>query len=109
MFRKLQKARFETPGGVTRPKQEKVFGSGRGILLDGNTKARLNASMQGYPCYRQQGQHRGPITRAYMEVVEAMLFGFHNSKTGLRFPRYEALVEGEMLPRYASEQIKPLL
>ena len=32
-----------------------------------------------------------------------MLFGFHNSKTGLRFPRYEALVEGEMLPRYASE------
>jgi hypothetical protein len=44
-------------------------------------------------CYQQQGQHRGPITRAYMEVVEAMLFGFHKSKTGLCFPSDEAIVE----------------
>ena len=28
-----------------------------------------------------------------MEVFEAMLFGFHNSKTGLCFPSYEAIAD----------------
>jgi hypothetical protein len=71
-----------------------VFGPARGIPLDGNAKARLKAFVQGYNArYRQQGQHRGPITRAYMEVFEAMLFGFHNSKTGLCFPSYETIAE----------------
>jgi hypothetical protein len=77
-----------------RPRREKLFGPARGIPLDGNAKARLKAFVQGYNArYRQQGQHRGPITRAYMEVFEAMLFGFHNSKTGLCFPSYEAIAE----------------
>ena len=77
-----------------RPRREKVFGPARGIPLDGNAKARLKAFVQGYNAkHRQKGQHRGPITRAYMEVFEAMLFGFHNSKTGLCFPSYEAIAE----------------
>ena len=77
-----------------RPRREKVFGPARGIPLDGNAKARIKAFVQGYNArYRQKGQHRGPITRAYMEVFEAMLCGFHNSKTGLCFPSYEAIAE----------------
>jgi hypothetical protein len=77
-----------------RPRREKVFGPARGIPLDGNAKARIKAFVQGYNArYRQKGQHRGPITRAFMEVFEAMLFGFHNSKTGLCFPSYEAIAE----------------
>ena len=77
-----------------RPRREKVFGPARGIPLDGNAKARIKAFVHGYNArYRQKGQHRGPITRAYMEVFEAMLFGFHNSKTGLCFPSYEAIAE----------------
>jgi hypothetical protein len=77
-----------------RPRREKVFGPAKGIPLDGNAKARLKAFVQGYNAkHRQQGQHRGPITRAYMEVFEAMLFGFHNSKTGLCFPSYEAIAD----------------
>jgi helix-turn-helix protein len=77
-----------------RPRREKVFGPARGIPLDGNAKARLKAFVLGYNAqHRQQGQHRGPITRAIMEVFEAMLFGFHNSKTGLCFPSYEAIAE----------------
>jgi hypothetical protein len=77
-----------------RPRREKVFGPARGIPLDGNAKARIKACVQGYNArYRQKGQHRGPITRAYMEVFEAMLWGFHNSKTGLCFPSYEAIAE----------------
>jgi hypothetical protein len=71
-----------------------VFGPARGIPLDGNAKARIKAFVQGYNArYRQEGQHRGPITRAIMEVFEAMLFGFHNSRSGLCFPSYEAIAE----------------
>lgn len=79
---------------MSKAKREKMFGAARGIPLDGNAKARIKAFVQGYNAkHRQEGQHRGPITRAYMEVFEAMLFGFHNSKTGLCFPSYEAIAE----------------
>lgn len=77
-----------------RPRREKVFGPARGIPLDGNAKARLKAYVQGYNArHKQPGQHHGPITRAYMDVFEALLWGFHNSKTGLCFPSYEAIAE----------------
>jgi Helix-turn-helix domain len=71
-----------------------VFGPARGIPLDGNAKARVKAFVQGYNARRKQPrQHHGPITRAYMDVFEAMLFSFHNSKSGLCFPSYEAIAE----------------
>jgi hypothetical protein len=40
---------------------------------------------------KQPRQHRGPITRAFMEVLEALLWGFHNSRDGRCFPSYEAI------------------
>ena len=36
-------------------------------------------------------QHRGPITRAFLDVLEALLWGFHNSRDGRCFPSYEAI------------------
>ena len=39
----------------------------------------------------EPGQHRGPITRAFLEVLEALLWGFHNSRTGCCFPSYETI------------------
>ena len=41
--------------------------------------------------HRQPGQHRGPLTRATVEVLEALLWGFHNAHTGACFPSYEAI------------------
>ena len=77
-----------------RPRREKLFGAARGIPLDRNAKARIIAYAQGYNArMKQPGQHRGPITRAFMEVLEALLWGFHNSKTGLCFPSYESIAE----------------
>ena len=41
--------------------------------------------------HRQPGQHKGPITRAFLEVLEvleALLWGFHNNRTGCCFPSY---------------------
>ena len=42
---------------------------------------------------RQPGQHRGPITRAFLDVLQALLWGFHNSRTGCCFPSYERIAE----------------
>jgi helix-turn-helix protein len=75
-----------------RPRREEVFGPARGIPLDRNAKARIKVYVQGYNArYRQPGQHHGPITRAFMDVFEALLWGFHNSRDGRCFPSYEAI------------------
>jgi hypothetical protein len=73
-------------------KREKTFGPGRCIPLDGNAKARIQAYAKAWNArHKQPGQHRGPITRAFMEVLEALLWGFHNAKTGCCFPSYESI------------------
>ena len=42
---------------------------------------------------RQLGQHKGPITRTFLEVLGALLMGFHNSRSGVCFPSYETIAE----------------
>ena len=75
-------------------RREKVFGEARGIPLDRNAKVRILVYARGYNArYRQRGQHRGPITRAFMEVLEALLWGFHNAKDGRCFPSYESIAK----------------
>jgi Helix-turn-helix domain len=77
-----------------RPTREKVFGEARGIPLDRNAKVRIMVYARGYNArYRQRGQHHGPITRAFMEVLETLLWGFHNAKDGRCFPSYESLAK----------------
>ncbi len=78
-----------------RPRREKVFGPARGIPLDRNAKVRVIAYARAWSAkHRQPGQHqRGPLTRAFQEVLEALLYGFHNSGSGLCFPSYEAIAE----------------
>ena len=34
---------------------------------------------------------KGPITRTFLDVLEALLWGFHNSRSGVCFPSYEAI------------------
>ena len=75
-------------------RREKVFGPGRAIPLDKNAKARVWAYAQGYTAlHRRKGQHRGPLTRAYLDVLKKLLWGFHNAETGRCFPSYEAIAE----------------
>jgi hypothetical protein len=63
-----------------------VFGPGRVVRLDRNAKARVLAYARAWGArHRQPGQHRGPITRAFLEVLEALLRGFHNSQSGCCF------------------------
>jgi hypothetical protein len=73
-------------------RREKVFGKGRCRPLDRNAKVRITAYAQAWTArHKQPGQHRGPLTRAYLEVLEALLWGFHNSRDGRCFPSYETI------------------
>ncbi len=75
-----------------RPRREKVFGPGQGIALDRNAKARVMVYARAWSAkHRRPGQHRGPLTRAFLEVLEALLWGFHNSRDGRCFPSYESI------------------
>jgi hypothetical protein len=75
-------------------RREKVFGAGRAVPLDRNAKARITAYARAWSHqHRQPGQHRGPITRAFLDVLSALLWGFHNSRTGCCFPSYERIAE----------------
>ena len=77
-----------------RPRREKIYGDAPGIPLDRNAKARVMAFARGWNAkHRQPGQHRGPLTRAMMEVLEALLWGFHNAASGKCFPSYETIAE----------------
>ena len=74
--------------------RDKVFGPGRAVPLDRNAKARIMAYARAWSRRnRRPGQHRGPITRAFLDVLEALLWGFHNSRTGICFPSYERIAE----------------
>jgi hypothetical protein len=73
-------------------RREKVFGPGRAVPLDGNAKARIAAYARAWSARNKQPrQHKGPITRTFLEVLEALLWGFHNSRSGCCFPSYEAI------------------
>ena len=72
--------------------REKVFGPGRAVPLDRNAKARIAAYARVWSARnRRPGQHKGPITRAFLEVLGVLLWGFHNSRSGCCFPSYETI------------------
>ena len=80
------------PGGFRR--REKVFGHGGGQPLDRNAKARIMVYARAWSArHKRPGQHRGPLTRATLEVLEALLWGFHNSRDGRCFPSYETIAK----------------
>ena len=91
-------------------RREKVFGQGRCQPLDRNAKARIGAYARAWSAgHKRPGQHRGPLTRAYLEVLEALLWGFHNSRDGRCFPSYEAIAKRAQCCRdTVAEAIKAL-
>jgi len=75
-----------------RGRREKMFGPGRAVPLDRNAKARIEAYVKGYNARtKQPRQHCGPITQAFQRVLRALLWAFHNSRSGCCFPSYEAI------------------
>jgi hypothetical protein len=95
---------------MIRPRREKVFGPGRGAPLDRNAKVRIMAYARAWSArHRQPGQHKGPITRAFLDVLQALLWGFHNSRSGVCFPGYEAIAaKAECARSTVAEALKVL-
>jgi hypothetical protein len=91
-------------------RREKVFGPGRAVPLDRNAKVRIMAYARAWSArQRRPGQHRGPITRAFLEVLEALLWGFHNSRSGCCFPGYAAIAgKAECARSTVAEALKVL-
>ena len=82
-----------------RPRREKVFGAGRPRALDRNAKVRIMARARALKVKTKKGEHYGALTAKDCDVLEALLWLFHNCKTGLCFPSYEFnRRQGEMLP-----------
>jgi hypothetical protein len=93
-----------------RARREKVFGPGRAVPLDRNAKARVAAYARAWSrLHAQPGQHRGPITRAFLDVLGALLWGFHNSRSGCCFPSYERIAgQAECARSTVAEALKVL-
>jgi hypothetical protein len=90
--------------------REKVFGPGWAVPLDRNAKARIAAYARAWSARNcRPGQHRGPITRAFLDVLQALLWGFHNSRSGACFPSYAAIAtKAECARRTVAEALRVL-
>ena len=75
-------------------RRQKVFGPGQSVPLDRNAKCRIAAYARAWSArHRHSGQHKGPITRTFLDVLQALLWGFHNSGSGICFPSYAAIAD----------------
>jgi hypothetical protein len=73
-------------------RREKIFGPGPCAPMDRNAKIRIEAYARAWNAQRKRkGRPHGPLTRLAMAVFKALLWDFHNSKTGRCFPSYEAI------------------
>jgi hypothetical protein len=90
--------------------REKVFGPGWAVPLDRNAKARIAAYAHAWSASNcRPGQHRGPITRAFLDVLQALLWGFHNSRSGACFPSYDRIAaKAECCRRTVAEALRVL-
>ena len=87
-------------GRTSRPKRDKVFGEGKAIPLDRNAKARIWAyALARTAKLRRPGQHRGPLSRATLDVLRTLLWHFHNRTTGRCFPSYERIADSARVHR----------
>ena len=74
-------------------RREKLFGDGRPVPLDRNGKARLMVLARALMRRTEKGRAYGAITAKALAVLEALLWGFHNARSGLCFPGYARIAE----------------
>ena len=74
-------------------RREKVFGRATGRPLDREAKVRIMTRARGLLRAVEPGKHYGPLTAKAVAVLEAMLWGFHNARSGQCMPSYETIAE----------------
>jgi hypothetical protein len=80
-------------GSGPRQRREKVFGLGRPRALDRNAKVRIMHWARCLSRRTEMGKAYGVVTAKALAVLEALLWAFHNAKSGLCFPSYEKIAE----------------
>jgi hypothetical protein len=91
-LRANQRESLRSPAFTPRRPRRKRFREIQGIPHDRNAKARIWSHAKYYNAeHRREGQHRGPITWAAFRVLRALLWGFHNGKSGKCHPSYESI------------------
>ena len=92
-----------------RKRREKLFGDGRPRPMDRNAKARVMVYARALMRRTEAGKAYGEITAKALSVLEALLWSFHNAKSGLCFPSYERIAEAACCARSTvAEAIKAL-
>ena len=92
-----------------RPRREKCFGDGRPRPMDRNAKVRVMTFARALMRRTEPGKHYGAITAKAFAVLEVLLWGFHNARSGLCFPSYETIAAKAVCARSTvCEAIKAL-
>ena len=92
-----------------RPRREKLFGMGRPRPMDRNAKARVMVYARALMRRTEPGKAYGAITAKALAVLEALLWDFHNARSGLCFPSYDKIAEAAGSARSTvAEAIKAL-
>jgi AraC-like DNA-binding protein len=97
------------PRGSASPLREKMFGMGRPRPLDRNAKVRIMHWGRCLARRTEKGKAYGQVTAKALAVLEALLWAFHNAKSGLCFPSYETIAEAAHCARSTvAEALKAL-
>jgi hypothetical protein len=92
-----------------KPCREKVFGDGRPRPMDGNAKARVMAYARPFTRRTEKGKHYGQLTPKCIDVLEALLWKFHNALSGLCFPSLAKIAAAaDCAPSTVAEALKAL-
>jgi hypothetical protein len=73
------------------PRREKLFGDGRLLPLDRNAKIRIMTLARALSHRTEERKHYGVLTAKFLAVLNAILWGFHNSQSGKCFPSYDTI------------------
>jgi hypothetical protein len=74
-------------------RREKVFGEGKPRPMSRNVKLRLMRLARLKMRRTEAGKHYGAIHAKDFDVFVALLWTFHNARTGLCFPSYESIAD----------------
>lgn len=90
-------------------RREKMFGMGRPHALDRNAKVRIMHWARCLSRRTEKGRAYGQLTAKALAVLEALLWAFHNARSGLCFPSYETIAEAAHCARSTvAEALKAL-
>jgi len=72
-------------------RRDKFFGQGTCVPLDREAKIKILHRAKALMHRTKKGKHYGAITAKAFAVLRALLYGFHNARSGRCFPSYEAI------------------